>query len=102
MADIDITDNVTTFPSPASGGGSIRNAKGQTSTERSRRLRARRKAKRPAAVAPPVAPPLHSANEPVAPVAPATSRGIDVTAYIAAIALAGAAAWFSIRGMVVL
>src|SRR5713101_7163482 len=27
---------------------------------------------------------------------------IDVTAYIAAIALAGAAAWFSIRGMVVL
>jgi hypothetical protein len=29
-------------------------------------------------------------------------RAIDVTAYVAAIALAGAAAWFSIRGMVVL
>jgi hypothetical protein len=30
------------------------------------------------------------------------SHAIDVTAYVAAIALAGAAAWFSIRGMVVL
>ena len=31
-----------------------------------------------------------------------SSQAIDVTAYVAAIALAGAAAWFSIRGMVVL
>jgi hypothetical protein len=30
------------------------------------------------------------------------ARATDVTAYVAAIALAGAAAWFSIRGMVVL
>jgi hypothetical protein len=104
MTDTDAT-NITTFPSPASGGGSIRKAKGQTSTERSRRFRAMRKArkaKRPVAVASTVAPPLHSANQPVAPVAPTTSRGIDVTAYVAAIALAGAAAWFSIKGMAVL
>jgi hypothetical protein len=38
----------------------------------------------------------------VAHVARAHLSAVDVTAYVAAVALAGAAAWFSIRGMVVL
>jgi hypothetical protein len=39
-----------------------------------------------------------------APITPSVtpSTGVDIAAYIAAIALASAAAWFSIRGMVVL
>jgi hypothetical protein len=101
MTDTDA--NVTVLrPSPAKGEGT---AKGQTSTERSRRFRAKRKlrkASRPAAVAPPVAPAKQPVAPPVASVARPPGRAIDVAAYTAAIALAGAAAWFSIRGMVVL
>jgi hypothetical protein len=111
MSDTDT--NVTPLrPSPHAGEGTatLREVlRGQTSTERSRRFRAKRKAKRPAAVAlakAPVAFPVAPAKEPVAPpvapVARSTSHTIDIAAYVAAVTLAGAAAWFSIKGMVVL
>jgi hypothetical protein len=84
--------------SPASGGGSNRVAKDRTAAERQRRRRQRKRVTRPVTpvttvTAPPVTPVT------VAVMAPA---GVDIAAYTAAIALAGAAAWFSIRGMVVL
>jgi hypothetical protein len=65
----------------------------RTNAERQRRFRRRRKAKTPVA-APPAA-------TPAVTTVPATA-GIDVAAYAAAITLAGAAAFFSIKGMVVL
>jgi hypothetical protein len=71
--------------------------KDPTNAERSRRFGAKRKAKR--TVAPVVAVPLRNA---VAPVARPTSGAIDFAAYSVAVGLAGAAAWFSVRGMAVL
>ena len=65
-----------------------------TNAERQRRFRKRRKAKSPVTAPPAVTPP-------VIVTVPATA-GIDVAAYTAAIVLAGAAAFFSIKGMVVL
>jgi hypothetical protein len=57
----------------------------------------------PVAVAPSIVPeaPTVSHDVPVPPHCVAR-HGVDVAAYIAAVSLAGAAAWFSIRGMVVL
>jgi hypothetical protein len=50
----------------------------------------------------PVTPPEWRTMAPVERRAPRHGAAADVVAYMAAIALAGAAAWFSIRGMVVL
>ncbi len=66
----------------------------RTNAERQRRFRRRRKAKSPVTAPPAVTPT-------VTVTVPATA-GIDVAAYTAAIVLAGAAAFFSIKGMVVL
>ena len=66
----------------------------RANAERQRRFRKRRKAKSPVTAPPAVTPP-------VTVMVPATA-GIDVAAYTAAIVLAGAAAFFSIKGMVVL
>jgi hypothetical protein len=66
----------------------------RTNAERQRRFRSRRKAKSPVTAPPAVTPA-------VTVTMPATA-GIDLAAFAAAIALAGTAAFFSIRGMVVL
>jgi hypothetical protein len=81
-------------------------AKDVTGALRAKRLRRKRKA-RPAVTAPvPTAKSAHleKPNDIKADVTVAGDRRhvADVTAYVAAIALAGAAAWFSIRGMTVL
>lgn len=102
----DTTSNVTPFdqrsglqPSPRKGEGLPRTVKDRTAAERQRR---RRQRKRTMAVIPTVtAPPVTPVTVPVTVAHPA-GRTVDVAAYCAAIALAGAAAWFSIRGMVVL
>src|SRR5258708_33658328 len=83
-------------------------AKDATGAQRQARYRKKRKpvvtprTSAPPAVAHPTAlPPLTGRD--IAPVtAPRNGSTIDFAAYTAAIALAGAAAWFSIRGMVVL
>jgi hypothetical protein len=98
MADSD--SNVTELrPSPAKGEGTAR--VDRTAAERQRRRRQRKRTlgvtPAPAVTMPPVTP----VTVPVT-VAHPTRHAVDVAAYIAAIALAGAAAWFSIRGMVVL
>src|SRR5260221_2608652 len=72
---------------------SLRAKPDRTDAERQRRFRRRRKAKS-SVMAPP-------AVTPAVTTMPATA-GIDVAAYTAAIVLAGAAAFFSIKGMVVL
>ena len=95
MADPDT--NVTTLrPSPFAGEGPSRNAKDRTAAERSKRYRRKRKAR---------ALQLRQTPVTVPPAVTTVMRhgaGIDVAAYTAAVALAGAAAWFSIRGMTVL
>jgi hypothetical protein len=89
MSDHD-TANVTELrPSPHKGEGPSRNAL------RQRRFRKKRKAQLPA----PVTPVTRNAS---VTVAHPTGRAADVAAYTAAVALAGAAAWFSIKGMAVL
>jgi hypothetical protein len=71
-------------------------AKDRTAAERQRRFRRKRKAGRSAAV-------TGGATPPVTPPVPLQrNAAIDVAAYTAAIVLAGAAAFFSIKGMVVL
>jgi hypothetical protein len=81
--------------------------KGRDNTAALRQRRSR--AKRKPSVTPPSAKPLQisgseKGNEIKADVTVlrGAMNAADVTAYVAAIALAGAAAWFSIRGMVVL
>ena len=88
------TANVTELrPSPAKGEGPSRNAL------RQRRYRKRRKSvTRNAAVTPENVKPLKS----VRPLRDSSARAADVLAYMVAIGLAGCAAWFSIKGMVVL
>src|SRR5258707_716956 len=70
--------------------------KDPTAASRARRARAKRKI--------PIPLPVEKVNEIKPDVTVVTPRhgAVDVTAYGAAIGLAGAAAWFSIRGMVVL
>jgi hypothetical protein len=80
---------VHTLPTPKRG-------RDKTAAERQRRYRNRNKEPVTDVTALPITP----APTVTVPVTPAA--GIDVAAYVAAIALAGAAAWFSIRGMVVL
>ncbi len=83
-------------------------AKDPTNAERQRRHRAKRKtgsrrrAVTPSVTAPAVTPPCVRPVTPELTVTAPRRRGADVAAYIAAVALAGAAAWFSIRGMVVI
>jgi hypothetical protein len=96
MADID--SNITEFPSPAKGEGLLARKPDRTNVERQRRFKQRRKAGN--AVTRPAVTPV-TAEHLLKPAHP-TGRAVDVAAYVAAIALAGAAAWFSIRGMVVL
>ena len=87
-----MTDNVTELHPPPQAGRVNRNA------ERQRRFRAkkRKSVTRNAAITPPV-------TLPSTVTVPVTRHGvIDLAAYTAAVALAGAAAWFSIRGMVTL
>jgi hypothetical protein len=97
------------LPSPAKAGEGGKR-KDPTAALRARRHRARKKAGSKAATSP--APAFaarragsgKTANEIKADVTVSWPPGqaVDVTAYTAAMALAGAAAWFSIRGMVVL
>ena len=82
MAD---TDNITALRPKA---------KDATNADRQRRFRKKRKARLPAPVPPTVTAVTRNGATP--------SASIDIAAYTAAIALAGAAAWFSIRGMIVL
>lgn len=98
----DDATNVTPLrPSPRKGEGPGHTVKDRTAAERQRR---RRQRKRTMAVIPlptVTAPPVTPVTVPVTVAHPA-GHTVDVAAYCAAIALAGAAAWFSIRGMVVL
>jgi hypothetical protein len=82
------------------GIGTPPSPKDKTGAARQRRFRKKRKTRPPA----PVTTAEHAAVTPVThnAVTVSATAGIDVAAYTAAIALAGAAAWFSIRGMVVL
>jgi hypothetical protein len=108
MAEPNPTDNVVTLPgAPSSAECSTRpkraKPKDPTATERQRRSRANKR--KPVTV--PVTPPTVTQPDVTVPVtrdaAPVTQRHAgDVLAYVAAVALAAAAAWFSIRGMVVL
>jgi hypothetical protein len=83
-----------------------RRTKDRTAAERQRRRREREAARKraTAAMASAVtAPPVTPVTAPVtAAASPVTGTAGDLAAYAAAIALASAAAWFSIRGMVVL
>jgi hypothetical protein len=91
MTDATITE---LRPSPAKGEGSRK--PDRTNAERQRRFKQRRKAGN-AVTRPAVTP------APTVTVTPVTwLAAIDVAAYTAAIALAGAAAFFSIRGMTVI
>jgi len=89
----DVPSIVPLHPSPAKGEGPSRNAL------RQRRYRKRRKSvTRNATVTPENVKP----SKAVRPLAESTSRAADVLAYTVAIGLAGCAAFFSIKGMVVL
>jgi hypothetical protein len=97
MTDTNVTE-LRPPPSPRAGEGPNRMVKDRTAAERQRRRRQRKR------VTPTVTPALAVTMPHVTPVTVAqpTGQTVDVAAYVAAIALAGAAAWFSIRGMVVL
>ena len=71
-----------------------------TAAERRRRFRKKRKARLRAPVTPGAQPPVTAVTR--NGVTPLAGASIDVAAYAAAIVLAGAAAFFSIKGMVVL
>jgi hypothetical protein len=106
----DITGNVTelrpSLPSPHKGEGPHLKAKDPTAALRARRARRKRKAVATVTAPVPVvsiaAAEKPSEIKPSVTIAHPAGHGVDVAAYTAAIALAGAAAWFSIRGMVVL
>jgi hypothetical protein len=91
-------------PSPEKGEETPRRkAKDVTAAERSKRYRGRKRRVTPAVTLPPsITPKNAKQSKAVTLIAGDHLHAIDVTAYVAAIALAGAAAWFSIRGMVVL
>jgi hypothetical protein len=97
---------VTTLPVTALPVAARATTKDRTAAERQRRFRAKRRAAKATA---PKQSPRSSTGAVLAPVTPPVTAlsernggAIDVLAYAAAIALAGAAAWFSIWGMVVL
>jgi hypothetical protein len=91
MTDTNVTE---LHPSPRKGEGPSPGAL------RQRRYRARRK--RVTRNVTPVVTPPAPAKLVTPAVTPVTLAGIDLAAYAAAVALAGAAAWFSVRGMTVL
>jgi hypothetical protein len=103
MTDTELPTNVTRLPPPP---------KDPTAALRARRARRKRKTAPRTVTVPVPAVPIAQAEKP-SKIKPSvtvdrhatrdvTRHGADVMAYTAAIALAGAAAWFSIRGMVVL
>jgi hypothetical protein len=82
-------------------------AKDTTAALRAKRARRKRKTAQPTVTAPvPVGENQQTGKrndfKPSVTVERGGVQAVDVTAYVAAIALAGAAAWFSIRGMVVM
>ena len=85
-------------PSPATGEGPSRPVKDRTAAERQRRSRQRKRTMRSVTPPPAVTAPI------VTPVTASVmgASGIDIAAYSAAVALAAAAAFFSIKGMAVL
>jgi hypothetical protein len=96
------------LPSPAKAGEGGRR-KDPTAALRARRYRERKKAGSKAATSPALASAARAGNRKTtneinadATVPRPPGHAVDVAAYAAAMALAGAAAWFSIRGMVVL
>jgi hypothetical protein len=91
MTDTNVTE---LHPSPRKGEGPSPGAL------RQRRYRARRK--RVTRNVTPVVTPPAPAKLVTPAVTPVTLAGIDLAAYAATVALAGAAAWFSVRGMTVL
>ena len=94
MSEIDTTNVVTAFPSPA-GEGPSRVVKDRTATARKRRSRANKRKHRDT----PVTLPGHGVTAPVTlPVA--RPAGVDLAAYTVAIGLASVAALFSVKGMV--
>jgi hypothetical protein len=104
MSDATVTE---LRPSPAQGEGT-RRAKDPTSAQRQARFRKKRKAvvtvassASPATIARSAASPQKGKVIPAVTV-PRNGAGVDIAACVAAIALASAAAWFSIRGMVAL
>ena len=112
MTDAIVTELRPSIPSPVSPGEG-RPSKDRTNAARQRRYRAKRAATREAAAKPPAegfaaASPIAKQAVAVTPASasPAVTSlrngGADVAAYLAALALARAAAWFSVRGMVVL
>jgi hypothetical protein len=99
MSDID-TGNVTALrPSPAMGEGSSR-AKDVTAALRAKRYRGNKRQQTVTATK--IRPPKkHREVKSSVTVAP-RNGAIDVAAYVAAVTLATAAAWFSVHGMVTL
>jgi hypothetical protein len=98
MADETITE---LRPSPANGEGLPARKPDRTNAERQPRFKQRRKRRLLGNASPAPVTALPSRPTPQ-PEEGSPRYAVDVAAYVAAIALAGAAAWFSIRGMVVL
>src|SRR5215468_7129279 len=105
--------NVTELrPSPAKGEMVRAKPKDRTATERKRRSRARKRNQRDnarghAVTVPPVTIPsaetvTSHAVTPAQQPFKTNQKAIDIAAYLSAVTLAGCAAWFSIKGMVVL
>ncbi len=102
MADVALAP-IHPLPTPAKaakGEGLIRRPKALSAAERQRRYRERNKEPATTAVAPPPVTPTVSVGHSLA--GRNVTAGVDVAAYAAAIALAGCAAFFSIKGMTVL
>jgi hypothetical protein len=100
--------SITELRPPSVKGGETRRPKDPTSAQRQARYRKKRKAVvtvAPSASPVPIAhPPLHKRRvKDIPPVTvPRNGSAIDMAAYAAAVALAGAAAFFSVKGMVTL
>jgi hypothetical protein len=96
-------DNVAVFPGtkPEPKSRPKARVKDPTNAARQRRHRAKKASSRRRAVTETVTPPVTvpTVTPPPTVTVTVTSR-TDVTAYVAAVALAGAAAWFSVNGMV--
>jgi hypothetical protein len=106
----DTTDNVIQLPPGVTAEAPPRRKKDTRTAARRAKYRSKNKGDRDAGRSQSPPPVLVADAPPIAPEAPlvsapahlVTGHGPDALAYAAAIALAGAAAWFSIRGMVVL
>jgi hypothetical protein len=98
--------NVTPLPIKADFRAVVMKAKDPTAPVRQKRARNKRKMKTTVTAVPavPVTPVTTVTPEKPSAIKPnvTVGHGADRLAYLAAVALAGAAAWFSVRGMVVL